>query len=114
MNVQYDVTDEQQELFQAIQDANSLKQLKACAGWDILTDTLEALRNQAIDTLVNVLPGDTERIMAAHAVAYAVTGTINNLRKAIDDAIIRGDKEAPERLQEIDQILAQPKPMYPF
>jgi hypothetical protein len=106
-SVQYELDDEQKSLFEDIQKANALKQLKACQGWEILTDTLESLRTQAVDTLVAVQPGDTERIQAAHAVAYAVTNTINNLRMAVDNAIVRGDTEAPQRLQEIKQIQAR-------
>lgn len=111
----YELTEEQQTLIEYIQQGQALQQLKACSGWDILTDTLEALRNQAIDDLVSVQPGDVDRIQAAHAVAYAVSSTINNLRAAVDNAIIRGEKEAPERLQEIDRILRTPQATpYPF
>ena len=110
----YEISDEQQSLLNDIRKGRSLLQLKTSEGWEILTDTLEQLRTQAIDQLISVQPGDTENIKAAHAVAYAVTGTINNLRSAVDQAIIRGEKEAPDRLREIEQILSQPQPEYTY
>lgn len=107
--IEFELTEEQQSLLEDIQKGQALRQLKSCAGWDILTDTLEALRSQSIDALIAIPPGNVEQIKADHAIAYAVTQTINNLRNAVDEAILRGEKYAPERMQEIAQILKSPK-----
>lgn len=103
-SVELELNEEQESLYSDIQKGNALKQLKACQGWEILSETLEALRDQATNELVNTPPGDTDTVRAAHAVAYAVARTIDNLRSAVDEAILQADKYAPERLQEIETV----------
>lgn len=100
----FNLDQEEQELTRDIQKARALKILKVSEGWEIVSDTLDALRSQAVVELGEVQPGDNERVLAAHAIFYAVTGTINNLRQAVDSAIVRGEHEAPVRLKEIEEM----------
>ena len=105
MSYDPEVSRQQQELFlqDALQKGMALQQLVLSQGYEVLMATLEDQKQAAINNLLEVLPADNERILAAHSVAFAVSKTIENLKTAIDRAIEAGT-QAPERLRELREL----------
>lgn len=96
----YSYAEQERDLLEISRKGNSLYQMKMSPGYEILSATLEELRTKATEDLIAVLPGDNERILAAHAVASAVYQTIDSLRNAIDGAINLA-KTVPQQLDEL-------------
>ena len=72
------------------QKGKALQQLSGFYGWDVLLEMLQSYPAHAVKQLLAVSPGDNERIIAAHAVAYALSDFydkfIQDVQSAIDGA----------------------------
>lgn len=88
------LTEEQQYEIQQFHNGRSLQQLVIMPGWEVLMDTFEQKKQDATEELLKINPGDKELVLAAHAVAYAVHKTLDNLKIEVYSAI-ENAKELP-------------------
>lgn len=84
---------------QQYHNGRALKQLVMMPGWTVLTDAFHSHKQNAIDELLDINPGDKDLVLAAHAVAYAVHKTLNNLEVEINQSISMSER-LPEVLRE--------------
>jgi hypothetical protein len=93
------LTEADREEIQQFHNGRSLQQLVMMPGWQVLMDTFAQKKQDAIEELLSVNPGDKEVVLAAHAVAYAVHHTLDGLTREVAYAI-ESSKRLPEVLEE--------------
>lgn len=93
------LTDDERYEIQQFHNGRSLQQLVIMPGWEVLMDTFEQKKQDAVDELLKINPADKELVFAAHAVAYAVHKTLDNLKIEVDTAI--------QNAQQLPVILAE-------
>lgn len=93
------LSEEDRHLLQQYHNGRALKQLVFMPGWKVLLDAFEQHKQDATDELLKINPGDKESVTAAHAVAYAVHQTLDNLRREVENAI-QLSEEVPEILRQ--------------
>lgn len=84
---------------QQFHNGRSLQQLVMMPGWEVLMDTFAQKKQDSLDELLSINPGDKELVLAAHAVAYAVHQTLDNLTREVAYSI-ENSKRLPEVLEE--------------
>lgn len=92
------LTQEDYNEIQLWENGKELLSIVSTPGWEIALNTLESFRESATEQLLEVLPGDTDRILAAHAVAFAAASINQNFRNAIQTAV-EAAKTTPEVLK---------------
>jgi hypothetical protein len=93
------ITDADREEIQQFHNGRALQQLVIMPGWEVLMDTFNQKKQDAIEELLSINPGDKELVLAAHAVAYAVHKTLDNLTREVVYSI-EAAKRLPDVLQE--------------
>ena len=73
----------------------ALAQVSAFPGYQIILEILQSQPTQAMADLMKIKPGDNDRILAAHAVAYAANEGYINSVNAIN-AAIEASKTTPD------------------
>jgi hypothetical protein len=81
-----------QELYlEKINNANALEFMTRSEGWTILINSLEEKKNNQIAELVELPPGDDEAVLRAHAIAFAVAHTVDDVSGSVYRAIQEGE-----------------------
>jgi hypothetical protein len=93
------LTQDDKNDIQQYHNGRALKQLVIMPGWTVLMEAFEAHKHNAIDELLAINPGEKELVLAAHAVAYAVHQTLNNLELEVNSAITMSE-QLPEILKD--------------
>ena len=82
---------QEEECLNRINNANSLEFMTRCEGWEILINSLEEKKQTQIEELVNLPPGNDEAVLRAHAVAFAVAHTVEDVSGSVFRAIQDGE-----------------------
>jgi hypothetical protein len=83
--------EELRELYtEKINNANALEFMTSSEGWTILINSLEEKKNNQIAELVELPPGDDEAVLRAHAIAFAVAHTVDDVSGSVLRAIQEG------------------------
>ena len=76
-----------EQLTERINNANELEFMTRCSGWEILLNSLEEKKNTQISELVELPPGNDEAVLRAHAIAFAVAHTVDDVSGSVARAI---------------------------
>jgi hypothetical protein len=80
--------DEQEENdFDLFLKGRALANVTPTEGWAIAITTLEQIKNDCIEGLLRTQPGDNEKVLAAHGVAYGASEMYHEFMRAIDAAV---------------------------
>lgn len=93
------LTEEDRAAIQQYYNGRSLQQLVFMPGWEVLMNAFEEHKKSAIDELLGINPGNKDLVLAAHATAYAVHKTLDNLKYEVESAI-KNSERLPEVMQE--------------
>ena len=91
---------QEQDALARINKANALSFTINTEGWEIIANTLEDMKDNQLEELSRQNPGNEKAVLAAHAVWYAVVGSINQLMSGID-LVIREVEIAKQELKEL-------------
>lgn len=87
----------------------SLSGLINSPAWETLQATIAEYPRQAIDDLLRVKPGDNDRVLAAHAVAYALNEFHEHLQQDLQAAIDASDR-TPDVVREAARLTSAAPP----
>lgn len=93
------LTEEEENSITQFHNGRSLQQLIMMPGWKVLMDAFEDHRQDAIKGLLNLNPWNKDAVLAAHAAAFAVNKTLDDIKWEVSKAI--------ENSQQLPEILAQ-------
>ena len=91
-----------EEALDRINKANALEFMIRTEGWGILIATLEDKKNFQIDQLIQLPPGNDESVLRAHAIAFAVAHTVDDVTISVENAIQDG-RNAAQVLKELGE-----------
>lgn len=80
-----DESEETKLAHQAIRNAQDLEMTVSTPGWGIILDMFEDIKLEAENMALDQIPGNTEQIIAAHAVAFAVRTSFKALLEKIQE-----------------------------
>jgi hypothetical protein len=101
------LTEEQQYEIQQFHNGRSLQQLVIMPGWEVLMETFEQKKQDATEELLKVNPGDKELVLAAHAVAYAVHQTLDNLKTEVFSSIEYAKQPPVFMTEKLNRVIRQ-------
>jgi len=96
------LTEEERTSIQQFYNGRALQQLVIMPGWEVLLSAFESHKLNATQELLDINPGDKDLVLAAHATAYAVNKTLDNLKYEVLSAI-ESSKQPPEILARLKQ-----------
>lgn len=88
------LNDEERGQIELWQKGKALQQLTSVYGWEVLLEMMQSYPQDAIRQLLIVPPGDNDRVIAAHAVAYALNDFYTKFIEDVNNAIENG--KAPD------------------
>ena len=77
-------------LVEKINNANALEFMVNCEGWQILVNSLEEKKQNQMDILMKQAPGEDEKVLRLHAIAFAVAHTVDDVSGSVIRAIEDG------------------------
>ena len=94
-----------------IDNAIALQFMVGCEGWTILLNSMEEKKQRQIDELISLPPGNDESVLRAHAVAFAVAHTVDDISRSVASAIQQGEA-AKAVLRELKDLQPEPEEDY--
>jgi|SRR5581483_7554655 len=97
--LQRELTEEEIAEIDLWQKGRALQQLIGLPGWEVLVATSKEYAQAEIRTLLNTQPGDTEKVMVNHAVAYGCDHMFEQFWRDIMTAV-DASRRTPEVVKE--------------